>query len=158
MVNLDNTDIQILKELIENSNLPIKELAQKVNLSISPVYERIKKLESNGIITKYTTLLNLDALDYNLVVYMQIKLIRHQDEIFKEFSDYIKTLEEVVEASFTAGEFDVMLKILLKDMDEYHNFILQKISKLDIILNVKSSFAIKNIIGKQFYINANNLY
>ena len=158
MVNLDNTDIQILKELIENSNLPIKELAQKVNLSISPVYERIKKLESNGIITKYTTLLNLDALDYNLVVYMQIKLIRHQDEIFEEFSDYIKTLEEVVEASFTAGEFDVMLKILLKDMDEYHNFILQKISKLDIILNVKSSFPIKNIIGKQFYINANNLY
>ena len=107
---------------------------------------------------KHTTLLNLDALDYNLVVYMQIKLIRHQDEIFKEFSDYIKTLEEVVEASFTAGEFDVMLKILLKDMDEYHNFILQKISKLDIILNVKSSFAIKNIIGKHFYINANNLY
>lgn len=158
MVGIDDTDLKILKEMIKNSNLPIKELAQKVNLSVSPVYERIKKLEANGIITQHTTLLNLEKLGYNLIVYMQVKLIRHQDEIFEEFASYINTLEEVIEASFTAGEFDVMLKILLKDMDAYHHFILQKISKLDIILNVKSSFSIQPILGKSFYINAKNLY
>ena len=139
-------------------NLPIKELASTVNLSVSPIYERIKKLEANKIITSYTAILDLEKLDYNLVVFMQIKLIRHQEEIFEEFAAYISTLEEVIEATFTAGEFDVLLKILLKDMNGYHNFVLHKISKLSIIDNVKSSFAMQSITGKNFYIKPNNLY
>lgn len=158
MVTLDETDLKILKELIKNSNLPIKELANKVNLSVSPVYERIKKLEANQVITGYSAILDLEKLNYNLVVFMQIKLVKHQEEIFKEFATYISTLDEVVEATFTAGEFDVLLKVLLKDMNAYHTFVLHKISKLDIIDNVRSSFAMQSILGKNFYIQSNNLY
>lgn len=156
-MKIDQIDLQILQILLEDNKKSTKEIATQVNLSITPVHERIKKLESEGIISKNVIIVNLEKLGYPVVGYLQIKLIKHHDDILQKFEEKIKEFSEIIEASFVAGEYDVILKIILKDMQAYHNFILHKISNLDYIAGIKSNFVIKfltdnsqNITGEQF--------
>ena len=88
--NLDSTDIAILRELQNNSRLTIKELASKVNLSLSPVHERMKNLERNGYITKYTTILNAEKLDMGFTVFCKIKMRRINHDIATDFVNSIR--------------------------------------------------------------------
>ena len=134
MITFDQIDLILLDELQRDSKQSVKELARKVNLSITPVHERIKKL-----------VVNPDALGKNLIAYCQVKLIRHQENLFEEFENYVKSLEEVQEASYMAGSYDFLLKLILRDMKDYQNFVVHKISKLDIISNIQSAFVIQNI-------------
>ena len=145
MYTLDHIDLMLLDELQQDSKQSIKKLAEKVNLSITPVHERIKKLESLGVIEKYVAVINGKEIGKKLVAYCQVKLLRHQGELFEEFENYIKTLDEVLEASYMAGAYDFLLKLVLNDMDEYQNFVVNKISKLEIIANIQSSFVIQEI-------------
>lgn len=142
---LDQTDLVLLDELQKDSKQSIKKLAEKVNLSITPVHERIKKMETFGIIRNYVAVLNPNALGKNLIAYCQVKLTHHKEELFDEFENYVKGLDEVLEASYIAGSYDFLLKLLLKDMEDYQNFVVHKISKLDIISNIQSAFVIRNI-------------
>ena len=144
-MTLDNIDKKILSELLLNSKQSIKDLAKKVELSVTPVHERIKKLESTGIITGYSANIDIQQIGFSLVVFMNITLIRHQEELDKEIATYIKGLDEVVEAYFVSGDFDLLVKVVLKDMKHYQEFVLHKMSKVDIISNVRSYFVIKNI-------------
>lgn len=145
MLTLDVVDLILLNELQKDSKQSIKKLAEKVNLSITPVHERIKKLESTNIIEKYVAVVNAAALGKKLVAYCQVKLIRHQEELFNQFEEYISNLDEVLEASYMAGGYDFLLKLILKDMEDYQNFVVHKISKLDIISNIQSAFIIRTI-------------
>lgn len=147
MQKFDNIDKCILKELVLDSKQSIKELSAKVNLSPTPIYDRIRKMENEGIIEKYAAILNPEKIGFELVVYMQVKLIRHQEELFRKFEKHIMQFDEVIEAVMVSGEYDAMLKLLLKNMNEYHEFVSKKISKIDIISNVISSFSIKNFGG-----------
>ncbi len=156
-MKIDDIDLNILRLLLDDNKMSTKDIAARVNLSITPVHERIKKLEAEGIISKNVVLLNLEKLGYPVVGYLQIKLIKHHEDIFQKFEEKIKSFSEVIEASFVAGEYDVILKIILKDMQAYHNFILHKISNLDYISGIKSNFVIKyltdnhqSITGEQF--------
>lgn len=142
---LDHIDLMLLDELQQDSKQSIKKLAEKVNLSITPVHERVKKLESLGIIENYVAVVNPKQLGKKLVAYCQVKLLRHQGELFEEFERYISTLDEVLEASYMAGGYDFLLKLVLNDMEEYQRFVVHKISKLEIISNIQSSFVIKEI-------------
>ncbi|MDO5615854.1 MAG: Lrp/AsnC family transcriptional regulator [Cruoricaptor ignavus] len=150
---MDQTDRDILVELTTNSNQSVKEIAGKVNLSVSPVHERIKKLENNGVIQGYSAVVNPEVIGFGVLVYIQVKFIRHHDNLFDAFTENIQQLHEVQEAVFTAGEYDVMLKVYLKDMDDYHNFILHRLSKLDNISNVKTSFAMRSINNNKVTLN-----
>ncbi|WKS95645.1 Lrp/AsnC family transcriptional regulator [Riemerella columbina] len=150
----DAIDIAILKELIQDSSQSVKEIAAKVNLSVTPVHDRIKKMKKSGLIAGSTVLLNLDKIGYTMVAYLQIKLVKHGEDIFEEFKEKILQFDEVLEATFTIGDYDVMLKLLLKDMQHYEEFILRKISKLGIIATVKSSFSINYITENQHLVNA----
>lgn len=142
---LDNIDLILLNELQTDSKQSIKQLAEKVGLSITPVHERIKKLEHANVIKNYVAVVNPNALGKQLVAYCQVKLIRHQGELFEQFERYISELDEVLEASYMAGSYDFLLKLILADMQDYQNFVVHKISKLDIISNVQSAFVIQNI-------------
>ncbi|MRI63072.1 Lrp/AsnC family transcriptional regulator [Ornithobacterium rhinotracheale] len=156
-MNIDNIDKRILKELLINSKQSIKDLAQKVELSVTPVHERIKKLESTGIIKGYSANLDIKKIGFNLVVYMNITLIRHQEELDSEIANYINGLDEVVEAYFVSGDFDLMVKAVLRDMTHYQEFVLHKMSKIDIISNVRSYFVIKDIKDHNERIYPDNL-
>ncbi|MGV4461927.1 Lrp/AsnC family transcriptional regulator [Ornithobacterium rhinotracheale] len=156
-MNIDNIDKRILKELLINSKQSIKDLAQKVELSVTPVHERIKKLESTGIIKGYSANLDIKKIGFNLVVYMNITLIRHQEELDSEIANYINGLDEVVEAYFVSGDFDLMMKAVLRDMSHYQEFVLHKMSRIDIISNVRSYFVIKDIKDHNERIYPDNL-
>lgn len=145
MTMLDTVDLILLNELQQDSKQSIKKLAEKVNLSITPVHERIKKMESTGIIENYVAVVNAAAIGKKLVAYCQVKLISHQEKLFTEFEEYIRGLDEVLEASYMAGGYDFLLKLILTDMQEYQNFVVHKISKLNIISKIESAFVIQSI-------------
>jgi len=145
MITLDATDRKLLLELQKDAKQSIKQLAEKVNLSITPVHERIKKLESAGVIQNYAAIIDPKALGKKLLVYCQVTLVRHQESLFEEFESYVLGLDEVLEASYIAGTYDFLLKLLLDDMEDYQNFAVHKISKLEIISNIKSAFVIRSI-------------
>ncbi len=145
MTILDSIDKKLLFELQIDSKQSIKQLAEKVNLSVTPVHERIKKLESSGIIKNYSAIIDPTLLGKKLLVYCQVTLVKHQGVLFEEFEEYVANLEEVLEASYIAGSYDFLLKLLLDDMDAYQNFVVNKISKLEIISQIKSSFVIRTI-------------
>lgn len=145
MQTLDSIDHILIKELQKDCKQSIKQLADKVNLSITPTHERIKKIESSGIIKKYVGLVDSNVVGKNLIVYCQVTLVKHQEKYFKQFEKYVAKIDEIMEVSYIAGDYDFLLKILLRDMVEYQEFVVKKISQLDIISNLKSSFIIKQV-------------
>ncbi len=148
MYQFDTIDLKLIDELQTDSKQSIKQLAAKVNLSITPTHERIKRLETNNAIEKYVAIVKPEVLGKNLIVYCQITLVKHQDKFFKKFESYTQTIDEIVEVSFIAGSYDFFLKIVLNDMKDYQDFIVNKISQLDIISNIQSSFVIKQTKNK----------
>ncbi|SFU37165.1 Lrp/AsnC family transcriptional regulator, leucine-responsive regulatory protein/Lrp/AsnC family transcriptional regulator [Pustulibacterium marinum] len=150
MENLDNTDLQLLKILHENSNFTTKELAAKVNLSPSPVFERIKRLEKNGYIEKYIAILNAEKLNQGFLVFCNIKLKKHDKNIGNDFVADILKIEEVVECFNISGDFDFLLKVHVKDMKAYQDFVFNKLGEVKSIGSTQSTFVmaqIKNSYG-----------
>ncbi len=145
MPTLDMIDIRLINELQKDGKQSIKQLAEKVNLSVTPTHERIKRIEASGIINKYVALIDPKILQIDLVVYCQVTLVKHQEIYFKEFEDYVHQLDEVLEVSYIAGAYDYLLKIVLSDMKEYQEFILKKMSQLKIVSNMQSSFVITQV-------------
>tara|TARA_Y100000816_G_C26066410_1_gene560482 strand:- start:101 stop:577 length:477 start_codon:yes stop_codon:yes gene_type:complete len=143
MHQLDHIDLQLIEELQKDGKQSIKQLAHKVNLSITPTHERIKKMETNGVIDKYIAVVNPKSLGKNLVVYCQVTLVKHQETFFNEFEEYVADINEIVEVSYIAGAYDFLLKLILKDMNDYQNFVIKKISQLEIISSIQSSFVMK---------------
>jgi len=143
MYPFDPIDLKLIEELQIDSKQSIKQLAAKVNLSITPTHERIKRMEANGVIEKYVAIVKPESLGKSLIVYCQITLVKHQEMYFKEFENYVADIDEIVEVSYIAGTYDFLLKIILNDMSDYQNFVMKKISQLDIISNIQSSFVIK---------------
>ena len=140
MEKLDQIDLQLLKLLGENSNVTIKELADKVNLSHTPVFERVKRLESNGYIKKYIALIDAEKLNYGLIVFCNIKLKQHDKSIGHAFVTDILRLEEVVECYNISGDFDFLLKVYAKDMKHYQDFVFNKLGSVTSIGSTHSTF------------------
>lgn len=143
MYQFDHIDLKLIEELQMDSKQSIKQLAAKINLSITPTHERIKRMEANGVIEKYVAIVKPETLGKSLIVYCQITLVKHQEMFLKEFENYVADIDEIVEVSYIAGAYDFLLKIILNDMSDYQNFVMKKISQLDIISNIQSSFVIK---------------
>lgn len=142
---LDKTDIQILRALQENARITNKELSAKVHLSPSPVYERLKRLESEGYIQKYTTVLNADKLGLGFVVFCSVKLSRVNADIAGDFVSRIMEIPEVTECYNISGEYDYLLKIYAPDMKYYNQFILNVLGRIESLGSVQSSFVMDSV-------------
>ncbi|WP_420147905.1 Lrp/AsnC family transcriptional regulator [Spirosoma sp.] len=140
MEKLDQIDAQLLKLLGEDSSKTIKELAEQVNLSHTPVFERVKRLEANGYIKKYIALIDAEKLDYGLIVFCNIKLKHHDKSIGHEFVTDILQLSEVVECYNISGDFDFLLKVYARDMKHYQDFVFNKLGSVTGIGSTHSTF------------------
>lgn len=145
MYKLDKTDVQILAFLQENSKLTNKEIAAQLNLTTTPVYERIKKMEREGIINKYVALINPQKVGLKLTAFCNISLKEHSTSFIRKFENEIFTFPEVSECYHIAGMFDYLLKVVVADMTAYQNFITNKLASLDNIGQVQSSFVMTRI-------------
>ncbi|WP_331497778.1 Lrp/AsnC family transcriptional regulator [Flavivirga spongiicola] len=142
---LDKIDFRILNILQNNSNLTTKELAAKVNLSTTPVFERVKKLEKEGYIKKYKAILDPEKLDRGLTVFCNIRLKEHTRKIGNQFVKDILSLDEVIECYNISGDYDFLLKVLVKDMKDYQNFVLNHLGELQNIGSAHSTFVMGEI-------------
>ncbi|MDR6158201.1 Lrp/AsnC family leucine-responsive transcriptional regulator [Chryseobacterium sp. SLBN-27] len=142
---LDKTDKKLLLFLQEDSKQTTKELAYKLGLSVTAVYERIRKLENNGVIAKYVAILDRHKIDRNFIVLCHVKLTQHKKEYVLQFEREIMNLHEVSECFHVSGDYDYILKIAVKDMEDYRNFMLSKLTTLQHIASTHSSFMISEV-------------
>jgi Lrp/AsnC family leucine-responsive transcriptional regulator len=116
-----------------------------LNLSVTAVYERIKKLEREGIIDNYVALLNRNKIDKGFVVFCHIKLIQHSKDFLTKFESEVVKLDEVLECFHVSGDYDYILKICVKDMEEYREFMVTKLTTLNHIGSTHSTFMIGQV-------------
>ncbi len=143
--SLDQTDKRIIEVLEENGKLAIKEIAAKVGLSATPVFERIKKMEASGVISGYHARINRKALDRNLMAVCSVSLNEHKIEFLREFEREIVKFDEVEECLHVAGQFDYLLRVTTPDMEAYRNFVTVKLASLKNISHVQSSFVMTEV-------------
>lgn len=144
-MKLDKTDIKLLQLLQTDCKQTTKELSSKLNLSITAVYERIKKLEREKIIDKYVVLLNGKNIDKGFIVFCHLKLMHHTKDYITKFESQVVKLQEVIECHHVSGDYDYILKVVLKDMDEYREFLVNKLTTLDHIGSTHSTFMISEV-------------
>lgn len=142
---MDKIDRELLRALQENAKLTNKELAGMLGLTITPVHERIKKLEREGYISHYSAIVNPHKVDLALQVFCSVSLKDHQKEFIEQFERDVVALEEVIECYHIGGRFDYLLKVIVKDMETYRSFVSLKLAELDNIGNVQSSFVMSEI-------------
>lgn len=124
---LDKVDLQILQALQDNARLTTRELASRVSLSSTPVFERLKRLEREGYIMKYVAVLNADKLNRGFVVFCKVKLT------------------QVTECYNISGGYDYLLKVNVTDMKSYRDFILNVLGRLDYLSSIESVFVMDEI-------------
>lgn len=142
---LDKTDLQILRVLQNNSRLTTKELAAKVNLSPTPVFERVKRLEANGYIKKYVAVLDPAKLNRGFVVFCSVKLRRLNRDIAAEFTRIVREIPEVTECYNISGDYDYLLKIHAPDMKYYQEFIINVLGTIESMGSLMSTFAMDEV-------------
>ncbi len=142
---MDDIDRKILEFLQEDSMKTAKEMASKLSLTTTPIYERIKKLQSSGVIKNYVALLDADLLDKNLVVFMNITIKDHQAEKRNEFVKKMEALEAVREFYHTSGNFDFLVKVRFSTIKEYRDFLLNDVAQFRNIGNIDSQIVLEEI-------------
>lgn len=145
MEKLDRIDLMILRALQENARLTTKELAAKVHLSTTPVYERMKRLESNGYIKKYIAVVDANKLNQGFIVFCNVKLRRVNQDIAQDFTNVVLQIPEVAECYNISGNFDYLLKIHAPDMKYYQQFILNVLGKIESLGSLESVFVMDEI-------------
>lgn len=147
--DLDDIDLKMLRALQENCRLTTKELAQQVNLSTTPTYERQKRLERMGFIQKYMAVLNADRLERGFMVFCNVTMKQINRSIAEDFNQAVQTWTEVSECYNVSGDGDYLLKICVSSMKHYQEFILNKIGTFEHIAHVQSIFVMGTL--KQVY-------
>ena len=120
---LDKIDRKILRELQMDGRMTFSDLAKRVGLSTSPCLERVRRMEREGVITGYATLLNPKFLNAELIVFVQIRLSRTSQDIFERFKMAAAKIDEVQECYLISGNFDYLIKARVSDMEAYRNFL-----------------------------------
>ena len=148
-IKLDRIDKHILNLMQSNGRITNLELAEQVGLSPTPCSRRVKRLEESGLIDCHVTLLNAEALGLDLTAIIGISMDRHTPDRFETFEKAILDMSEVVECSIVTGQAaDFLLKVLVKDMRHYEEFLLGKLTKLEGVSGVHSSFVLRQVIKK----------
>lgn len=144
---LDSIDIKILDLLQENSKITAKRIGERLNLSQTPIFERIKKLEREGYIKNYSVVLNERKLGLKQTVFIGVTLKEHTRSYLEKFLKKVNTFPEVMDCYMVTGNFDYLLKVVLKDIDAYQTFVETKLSLIKELGSVNSFIATKK--GKQ---------
>ncbi len=145
MVDLDLTDFRILRQLQQESSLTNVELAARVNLSPSPTLARVKRLESEGVISRYVALVDPHALGLKLNVFVRVSLEKQEAGALERFEKAVSRFDEVMEVYLMTGDEDYLLRIVVPDMQALEHFILDNLTRIQGIKNIKSSFALKQV-------------
>jgi Lrp/AsnC family leucine-responsive transcriptional regulator len=151
MESLDNVDKRILQVLQEDARLNTKEIAGKVGLSVTPTYERLKKIEKSGVIKKSVTLLHRDKIGKMLAAFCNVTLQLHSLPLLKKFEAAMLEIREVMECHHVAGTYDYLLKVVVKDMHEYQDFLTNKLAAIENIATVHSVFVMTEIKHNTVY-------
>lgn len=137
---LDAKDMAILNLLQQNARMTVKEIAEKIHLSTTPVHERIKRMETSGVIKQYATLLDHAKVKKSLIAICYVSLKEHNKTAGTKFVKAIQLMPDVVECYTISGEFDFMLKVMCEDMNAYHDFHVNKLSQIENMGHVQSIF------------------
>lgn len=148
-MNLDGYDRRILEALQEDGRLSNQDLADRIGLSPSPCLRRVRRLEEAGLIGAYRAVLNARALGLNLMAFIQISMDRHTPERFENFERHVGDYPEVLECHLITGQSaDYLLKVIVADMDGFQALLLNKITRIDGVTGVHSSFVMKSPVSK----------
>ena len=142
---LDSKDKKLLILLQNDAKKTTKQLAVDLDLSVTAVFERIKMLEKQQIIKSYVALLNPEKIQKDFIVLCQVKLVQHKKEYISQFEKEITQFSEVLECFHVSGDSDYILKICVKDIQEYREFMVSKLTNLQHIASTQSSFMIKEV-------------
>ena len=137
---LDEKDKAILRYIQSNAKATVREIAAHVHLSTTPVHERIKRMEEEGVILQYATILNHTRINKGLMAICYISLKEHNKKSGGKFIKTLSEMPEVIEFYIISGAFDFMLKIAVENMDDYYNFHVNKLGQVDNIAQVQSTF------------------
>lgn len=153
MDQLDETDKVILRTLQKDAKKTAKEIAASLQLTISPIYDRIRRLESLGFIKKYVAILDKRLINKSVTSICQVSMRYHNETFIEHFEQEIKKLPEVQECYHLAGQVDFVLKIHVNSLEEYHDFVRTKLSKIENIGVLNSTFVLKEIKqSSEYYI------
>lgn len=141
----DKTDHQILKELQTDARLNAKQIAGRIGLSLTPTYERLKKIEQSGVVLRYVAVLDRDKIGKDIVALIQVSLRLHSKAMIIDFEQAVAAIPEVMECFHVAGNFDYSLKVVVSDMKRYQDFLSNKLAAIENIAHVQSSFVMKEI-------------
>jgi Lrp/AsnC family leucine-responsive transcriptional regulator len=148
-LKLDRTDRRILALMQANGRISNLELAEAVGLSPTPCSRRVKRLEESGLIERHVTLLNQQLLGLNITAVISITMDRHTPERFENFEREVSAYPEVVECSIVTGQSaDYLLKAVLPDMTYYEEFLLGRLTRIEGVTGVHSSFVLRKVIAR----------
>lgn len=145
MEELNKQEFELLRQLQKNMRFDITDLTEKLNMSRTSVYDKIKKLENEGYIKAYVALIDQRKVGLKFSVIVNVSLNSQRIEYVDEFLERISDLDEVIEAYVTGGVFDVILKVIVKDPDAYNDFVAKKLSAIPQISKIQSSFVMRYI-------------
>ena len=145
MKELDSTDIDILRALQADGRLSVRELAAKVHRSATPVFERLRRLEADGVIKSYTALIDQNKIGRGFTVFCNVRLRHINTEIHTEFASEVMKMDEVSECYNVSGGFDYILKVQVPDMKAYRHFVTERLGRLSMLDSVQSVFVMEDI-------------
>ena len=148
-MELDRYDRMILRALQENARISNQDLADRIGLSPSPCLRRVRALEESGILTGYRALVNAKALGYTLMALIHISMDEHTPERFRHLEEAVEALPEVLECLLITGQdADYQLKVVVEDMDAFQALLLNRITRIDGVTGVHSSFVLRQVIDR----------
>jgi Lrp/AsnC family leucine-responsive transcriptional regulator len=140
---LDAVDRRILSALHANARLTNQELAERVGLSPSPCWNRVRRLEANGTIERYTAVIDQAALGLNDIVFIEVTLQQHDERVLQEFGSELARIPEVLEAHLVTGEYDYLVKVAVAGTSDYERFLRERLYRIDGIRHTRTTFSLR---------------
>ena len=148
---MDKVDGKILMQLQLDAKQNTKQIANKIGLSVTPTYERIRKMERSGIIKSYVALLDRSKIEKEVVAYCQITLSKHQKSTVDSFERKMNSIPEIMECHHVSGNFDFLLKVVASNINEFHKFTTEKLSVFEEIATIHTVFVMKSAKDSTVY-------
>jgi Lrp/AsnC family transcriptional regulator, leucine-responsive regulatory protein len=143
--DLDEIDLEILSQLQNNSRISHSEIAQKVELSITGLQKRLRKLEAGGVIKKYVTLMDQKSLGYDLLCFIQITLHRHEPKVVEKFMTSVQKIPEILECYHITGGYDYLLKVVVRNTAHLEQFLLGTLTPIQGMDRIQTSLVLSEI-------------
>lgn len=145
MIDLDETDLAILRELQVDGRISNVELAQRINLSPPATHTRLKRLQEQGTIRRYVALVDQEQLGYDMICFVNISLSLHQVEELESFRDVINEMPQVLECYHVTGEFDYLLKVVVRNRKDLQRFVVQELTPIHGVARIYTSLVLSEV-------------